>query len=226
MEGSGFLFQPLISILPKNITPIVISYPSDESLSYQQLTGLIRKQLPEGTAYILLAESFSGPIAYQIALQRPENLKAVILVGSFLSKPDSIALNLFRFKPFVWFIKQPLPNIFIRTLLLGPKADPMLIDLFRKAMSQVTAEVLICRINEMLALPEHHESCNVPAVYLQATDDKLVGNGAVQAFKQALPKLKVFQIPASHFILQVNPQASLTIILELIEELINSGPDN
>lgn len=59
---------------------VIVSYPPDQSLGYRDLAHLVRSRLPKDEPFILLAESFSGPIALALAADPPPQLKALILV--------------------------------------------------------------------------------------------------------------------------------------------------
>ncbi|MEZ5497538.1 MAG: hypothetical protein R3F25_12065 [Gammaproteobacteria bacterium] len=64
-------------------------YPTQEKLTYEELTVYVTTQLPEED-YILVAESFSGPIAYQIAKKYSQNLKAAVFIATFLTSPNRL----------------------------------------------------------------------------------------------------------------------------------------
>src|SRR5688500_10831267 len=89
LDGTGKLFQPLISALPKYLEPVVISYPQVVSLDYAALAELVRKQLPDDR-FVLLAESFSGPIALAASALKPEHLVAIVLCTTFVSSPTPL----------------------------------------------------------------------------------------------------------------------------------------
>ena len=83
MDGTGSLFYPFTRCLPKHVETKIISYSSQQPLSYRQLEEYVISQLPATGEYILVAESFSGPIAIKIAGRANGGLKAVVLVASF-----------------------------------------------------------------------------------------------------------------------------------------------
>ena len=70
MDGVG-LFSQFIEALGPDQDYLVLSYPTNLPLSYDQLTTLVRESLQDETDYILIAESFSGPIAIRLATERP-----------------------------------------------------------------------------------------------------------------------------------------------------------
>ena len=72
LDGTGKLFAPFVASFPKNIETQIIAYPIDKVLSYEALIAFVVTRLPKEEEFVLLAESFSGYIAYRIALQRPK----------------------------------------------------------------------------------------------------------------------------------------------------------
>lgn len=79
LDGTGTLFTPLLDHLAA--TPVVASYPP-EPLSYERLLAQVARLLPDGP-FVILAESFSGPLAIRLAYRRPPGLQALVLVSSF-----------------------------------------------------------------------------------------------------------------------------------------------
>ena len=65
MDGTGDLFAPLLSALPPALRTIVVRYPCDRPLGYAG-----RTRGPKDQPFVLLGESFSGPIAAAIAAAR------------------------------------------------------------------------------------------------------------------------------------------------------------
>lgn len=76
LDGTGRLFAPLIKILPSHYSPLVVAYPHDETLSYAALIDYVQGLIPKEESHILVAESFSGPIAINLASSNPPNLKS------------------------------------------------------------------------------------------------------------------------------------------------------
>lgn len=87
LDGTGVLFERFVEALPDDIDAHVLSYPGDHPMSYADLLGYIRDRLPAGkTRFAVLGESFSGPLALELALVEPR-VNAVILCASFVTKP-------------------------------------------------------------------------------------------------------------------------------------------
>ena len=211
MDGTGILFKPFIEALPGNVDVQVISYPADIKLSYRELVDFVMSQLPKED-FILVGESFSGPIAYQVALHKPENLKSVVFVATFLGAPSKNFLNLSRLIPANLLLKMPIPYFFAKYFLFGSGVSEEIIELFKKTINVVSPAVLSFRLDEMSKLDENQEPCDTKAVYIQATDDKLVQDTCVEAYKKVCTNLNIFRIEGTHFLLQTNPLACAEIL--------------
>ncbi|HYM35931.1 MAG TPA: alpha/beta fold hydrolase, partial [Steroidobacteraceae bacterium] len=151
LDGTGVLFRPLLAALPSSIEPIVVSYPTHQPLSYDQLLPLVSKSLPAVEPYILLGESFGGPLSLRIATMRPKNLRGLILCGSFVTCPFANvpswfahAVQPFQFRTFPFFLWLQ------RTLgLYETKEDAAL---GQEAISQVSSAVFAVRVREIIRI--------------------------------------------------------------------------
>ena len=92
MDGTGIMFQPLVREIEKDFDPIVISYPQDRPLDYEALTQYVTALLPN-TKFIILGESFSGPIAIKVADSKPKNLLGIILCATFIKNPMIVGVK-------------------------------------------------------------------------------------------------------------------------------------
>src|SRR6202158_387734 len=93
MQGTGRLFAPFLRQLPCSLFPVVVSYPTDAVTDIDALVEIVERLLPSNETFALIAESFSGPIAVKVAARGPPELKAVILVASFIRSPASRLLS-------------------------------------------------------------------------------------------------------------------------------------
>lgn len=221
LDGTGILFQPFIEALPDDIETLIISYPADLKLSYDDLVEYVISQLPEDN-YILVGESFSGPIAYQLTLRIPENIKSVVFVATFLNNPRPFLLKLTRFIPTRLIFA--MPNFLIKLFLLGWNINRRIIRLFKQSIQQVSPDVLSFRLQEIARLPENHNTSKIRASYIQAENDKLVPKNCVKAFKISFNNISIFEVKGPHFILQADPDACAEIVADEICH-IKASPD-
>ena len=74
MDGTGELFAPFIAALGCEFATLVVTYPTHASLDYAELETIARAAIPQDGAYVIVGESFSGPIAIALAAQATPNL--------------------------------------------------------------------------------------------------------------------------------------------------------
>jgi alpha-beta hydrolase superfamily lysophospholipase len=89
LDGTGEQFAPLIDALGPDVPTVVVRYP-DAPLDYEAHEQIAASALPRDRPYILLGESFSGPIAISLAAQFPRGLLGCILCASFVKTPRRI----------------------------------------------------------------------------------------------------------------------------------------
>lgn len=218
LDGTGQLFAPFLQQLG-NIQTEVVPLPTAGAQDYQSLAAEIEARLP-GADCVLLAESFSGPIAVLLA-QRCAQIKGLVFVASAL---QPISIPYLSRLPVSWcnfllrssrFFRQRV----VLALLPGnfaKKLRPVLESLLAKQSSRLLAQRLlaITQLNHFL-LPEIHQPC----LYLQAGQDGIVPHSAVIDFQQRCKKLRVRQLPASHFLLQTAPKEAAAYTLNFLSGL-------
>jgi hypothetical protein len=90
MDGTGKLFDPLLGELPNNIHTQVISLNSLDAQEPKE-QALEIASLIDNDELIILSESYSGYIAYQLSLLPNLNIKHIIFAASFLENPKKFS---------------------------------------------------------------------------------------------------------------------------------------
>ena len=213
MDGTGLMFRPFTDVA-NNRSIEVISYPDDKTQKYSNLKSYVRDRLPKDEDYIVIAESYSGPIAYELMKEDIQNLKAVIFIASFLENPRPLLLSILGLLPISIILRLPIPNFIIRRYLLGNGATDILIAEFRTALSNVSPAVLASRLKEISALKKPDKTVNYPCCYIRAEDDKLVPCKSMEVFRELIPNIHIQSVIGPHFLLQLNPEVCLKVIDE------------
>jgi pimeloyl-ACP methyl ester carboxylesterase len=216
-DGTGRLYGPLLQALPSEIAPVVVAYPADRICSANELLDIVLSHLPQEEPYVLVAESFSGPIALRACNLQLRPPLAVILCASFFKCPfPRIAL---RMLGLCW---NPLarcrpPRWMVRRYLLD-EASAEIESLFYKAILAVSSSVLAHRFAVLCEFDGQYapESLKCPFLYLQATRDRLIGARHLRLLKQRYPAMRVEGIESPHLVLQVRPDASARVILNFL----------
>jgi pimeloyl-[acyl-carrier protein] methyl ester esterase len=213
LDGTGRLFAPLLPHLSPQLEPLVLSYPAQEALSYRELLPIVLSSLPTSGQFILLAESFSGPLGVLAAAQHPQGLLGLVLVASFVRSPLPRALS--PLAPLVrgWLLSVS-PAALHLSVLLGHSASEELRAQFREVVATVPSSVLAARVRNVLNVNVVAEllAVNVPILYLAASNDALVRPRSLRLIQQVAPQVNAVTIASSHLLLQTAPHEASSVI--------------
>jgi pimeloyl-ACP methyl ester carboxylesterase len=205
MDGTGLLFQPWIAAKPEGVEVRVIDFPVDAALGYEELLPLVRARLPQDRPYVLLAESFSGPLGLMLAAEAPPNLRGLVLCCTFAGNPlPWLAWS----RPFVPLAGSPalLAHLGHRALF-GRFGNRQTKAALSDALRRVHPAALRARMRAVLGvdvtplLPQ----VAVPVLYLTAKKDRVVPPSASRHLAAALPQMRVAHVAAPHMLLQAMP---------------------
>ncbi len=204
MDGTGELFGPLIEALGTDVATVVVRYP-DRPLRYSEHEAIARDNLPKDRPFVLLGESYSGPIAVSLAAAAPPGLLGYVLSTSFVVCPRPI---LKRIRPLLGLASTRIvPASLAAAFTLGRFATTDLREAQTRALRSVSAWTLAARLQNMadVDVREKLRDVKVPKLYLRATEDRLVPNGAGRLFEQLASNARVIDVVGPHFLLQANP---------------------
>lgn len=221
LDGTGSLFAPLLSVLPEDLIPVVITYPPDKVLYYEQLFPYIREVMPWDEPFILLAESFSGPMAIKFAAEQPENIHALVLASCFFSKIDAPSASWTSFFTKEKWFERATPDSALKQLVTGGICEPNLLRAIKEAIRTVKPEVLAHRVRLMFetdfsaALKE----LRAPLLCLAGKQDKLAAPQAIKDLLEAKEKSACVTVDSSHLLLQTHPKEALEAIQDFVQKL-------
>jgi len=220
-DGTGRLFAPLLKSFPAETKIKVVDFPLQTPLNYRQLVEHVRQRLPSDRPLVLCAESFSGPIAIQLAHTASLDVKGIILCATFAQSPRPLLLKLSRLLPLSFLFRFSIPRRLVRRMFLGREAPDSLIQLFLQCISAVSADTLAIRLREIAAvdLRSTLQAIKIPCWYLRAKSDALVPPRCLRTFQENIPYLVVKEVEGPHLLLQANPQACSQVISEFLNGL-------
>lgn len=223
MDGTGLLFEPLLAALPAGVEARVHGYPTHELLTYDALVARVLAALPSEGDYVIVAESFSGPIALCVAAARPPGLRALVLCASFARSPVRLPAWL---APLVRpGLMRASPLALQAHVMLGADAPPALRALLADAVAAVSPEVLALRARELLHVDVSGSlaASHVPLLYLRATRDRLVSKRSCDHVLQHRPDATVVEIDGPHLLLQTQPGACWSAIESFLEATLTDS---
>jgi pimeloyl-[acyl-carrier protein] methyl ester esterase len=220
LDGTGELFVDFIAALPGSWTATTVTYPTDRFLPYADLRPFVGAAVPQLERFVLVAESFSAPLAVWYAATNPPNLAAVVICAGFVGNPVHGWSGVVKALAKPWLFRLQPPRAIVEYFLLGLHAPSDLLQRLRHALQRVSPEVLSGRVQEVLDCDARDDlrRTTVPLLYLEATYDRLLSSKCKKEFSQLRPDTVLRSVPAPHLLLQREPQKAATIMMAFIED--------
>ena len=214
MDGTGELFAPILPYL-KDFDCCVVQLPQSGPQDYQTLKQYVEAKLPVDD-FILLAESFSGPIGAILALSDIKNLRAIIFVATFLVAPRKRLLRTLSMVPFKLALKLPFAMTLCKRLLFDAAVSDEITSLFAKTIFRLPVGLIRSRIKAVGSLVLPQRQSDLPAILLQPTGDKLLPTRETQEFRTYFSQIAIEPIAGPHFILQTEPEKCARLITDVL----------
>jgi len=222
LHGNDLLFRPLLSHLPSHIRRITVSYPPARELGYEDLLPKVLSALPADMPFVLLGESFSGPLAVMAAATRPPGLRGLVLVATFVRNPVWSRPGWLRHLAHRYTFRCLMPIARVIAPLRGCKT-PELRALSAAARADLTPAVMSHRVRSVLRADVREElaACPVPVLYLHGDRDGVVGRRNLADVMRIRPTTEVVGIAgAPHMVLQTRPAESAEAIARFMATVI------
>ena len=199
LDGTGELFVDFVAALPESCTAPIVAYPTDRFLSYTDLRPFVCAAVHKSERFVLVAESFSTPLAIWYAATNPPNLVAVVICAGFVGRPVGGWSGVVKALAKPWLFRLKLPRTIVEYFLLGENAAPGLLKKLRQALHGVSPDVLSGRVREVLDCDARDElrRTTVPLLYLEATNDRLLSSSCKEEFSHIRPDVLFRSVPSS-----------------------------
>lgn len=211
LHGTVDLFARFVAAAPTGFPLRCQPLPKEIVRSYSELAEWVRDRLPLDPV-VLIAESFSGPLALLVADRCPRVL-GVVLSASFVERP--LPGFLAHVPAFVW--GQSPPTALLSVLLTG--GDRILAEEIRRTMATVTGDVLASRAAVALNVDVRAEleRYSRPLLHLRATRDRIIRARSAARVRALKPSALIISIEAPHMLLQCRPTEAWSHIKSFIE---------
>jgi pimeloyl-ACP methyl ester carboxylesterase len=215
LDGTGALSDPLCERLAQFFDVEAIRYPNELS-SYADVALWLKPRLPTDD-FVIVAESFSGPLAVMLAETRPTNLKALVLVASFARSPRPVP-------PFFAAILYLLPIRSVvliwlsRWLLVGKWGARSFPQDFVTVIRPVPRLTLARRLREVLRVNvvKTLQTVAIPRLLVAGAADALVPASRTEDFRAA--GWTVVTVDGPHFLNLTRPQVVADAIRAFLAE--------
>lgn len=200
LDGSGTLYGPFRDALARQIQLRIVTYPDCPAWRLDDYVDYVERSLPAGQRSLVVAESFSGPIALQL-LRRRSDLAGLVLVASFDGRPNPL-LAVVSLLPASLFMTMAKWQRLLRAFCLGDDAPQKAVLSLRNAIGRLSRATLRSRLELLRTLRPvgAAEGAAVPILCLVAGQDRLVLSRA--ALEGLSRYAAVRRIEGPHFLLQ------------------------
>src|SRR5262249_6320427 len=152
--------------------------------------GLVRESLPPQETYVLLGESFSGPVAISIAASQPRGLVGIILCATFASNPRPRLSVIRPLLPWLPFHGSGITLRLQRVLVLGRQLTGAARALQRGILETLPAATIRRRLEAVADcdVGELFKHIRVPILCVSARRDRLIPPAAHRLIQQYAPE--------------------------------------
>ncbi|MEO6104695.1 MAG: hypothetical protein ABIP44_13795 [Pseudoxanthomonas sp.] len=217
LDGTGLLYGALEAELSCDHDLQVIGYPPDRFGGYQALADEVSGRLPLDRGFVIVAESFAGPLAILIAARKPAGLLGVVIAASFLHQPvraSGFLARLLNAMP----SSLPLPLGIIEHVLMGRWKNSAIRQGLDVALSSVEASVLKARLKAALLIDARgmFAQVEVPVLNIRATRDGLLQRRANFDFDAGC--CERVELEAPHFVFQAVAREAADTIRSFVKD--------
>jgi pimeloyl-ACP methyl ester carboxylesterase len=204
LHGTDGLFAPLLNVVPEGFRYEVCGYSTDKKQSYDELVEEVAARVSAiEEPFIVVGESFSGPIAIALAARRLPHLKGIVLVATFVSAPG---ISIGRYLPWTLGFRLTAPLYRFRRMF-SSKESQFVVDMISTELQRVRPEVLAHRIELVYSVDVSKQlaACEVPIAYFRGRYDFVVPERNLKLILKIRPDVSVTEFRTQHFILQSMP---------------------
>lgn len=216
LNGTAGLFNPLLSVATNEYELVVISYPTHQVKSYEELTQYVLEEIASIKGrFVLVGESFSGPIAILLSTKSINGLIGTILVATFVSAPY---FTLAKYLPWTLIFKLAKIMYWVR-IKLGNAKKVSILKAASIELQKINPAVLAARTRAALRVDVSKElqQSMVPMVYFCAKYDVIVPKWNLNRILKIKPSIKVVTFNTNHFLLQSVPQQAWEAIHKFVK---------
>ncbi|MEO1159329.1 MAG: alpha/beta hydrolase [Pseudomonadota bacterium] len=216
LDGMAELRAEFCSRLSCDLEAVVMEYPVN-LVRYDDLLNWIEGKLP-AQDYIVVAESFSGPLAIELAAAKPAHLKGLVFVATFAKAPRTLPAAVLRLLDLVPFHLKAF-SVMAQPLMMGRWRNRVFTNLFHDNNKAVPARTIRGRIRELLGVDctAKLSMIDVPYIYIGASKDLPVPLRAADDFRAGAQSVRLVEGP--HFLLQAQAKTVAEHVMAFVTSL-------
>jgi pimeloyl-ACP methyl ester carboxylesterase len=203
--------------LPPTIRPLALNYPRAGPHGYRALLDIVRAQLADISRYVVLASSFSGPLAVTLAAAEPDRVRGMILAATFVSSP-SLSVARMRFA-----VRTPLVSAIrlarrLPIWILRSQQDALRMAK-QETWSRVSARELAGRARAALGadMRETLKRCRQPVLSVTYDADDVVPPRCADEIRACCTQARRVTLPGGHLAIFHDPEPLAAEIVRFVE---------
>ncbi|WP_444939352.1 alpha/beta fold hydrolase [Microbulbifer sp. JMSA002] len=205
LDGTGYLFKDLMKELPSTLHVEVVSYSSISSLSYygqaQEIASLYADE-----DVLIVGESYSGRVAYELCSLLGERVKGLVFLASFVSRP-SIYSRLASIIPTSILKPNHLTRLLLYIVGFNMSGGIQLVSPVFHSLGHTDIKKLKERLRNIAYVDKPTKKITCPVTYIKPSKDLLIASRSVQYLASLCPNFTKIEVLGGHFIAQSNPVA-------------------
>jgi pimeloyl-[acyl-carrier protein] methyl ester esterase len=204
LDGTGKLFSRFVRMQPPSFSCEVVAY--DESFAeLDDYIKIITGRLSTEAKTVLIAESFSGPIAAHVASLYRERVAGIVLAASFVTSPHPALLNLVSAMPTPAF--STMRATLINHFCVNGVRDKTVIEDASVIVSALESAVIKRRLMLLGSVAKLKLApIDIPVLSIRAMQDRLITKAATSSIANTFPKTISIDVDSPHFLLQARPE--------------------
>ncbi|MEL6448506.1 MAG: alpha/beta hydrolase [Pseudomonadota bacterium] len=217
-DGTGQLFAPLIEQLGARVDTQVIAYP--DLTDTRAYVDDVATRLPEDRDLVLVAESFSGPIALHLLAQHPDRVRAAVLSTTFARPPLGLVLSLANKLRLASFVRPAMNEQILRMFCLNGVADIALIRSIVDVVRPIGQSTVASRLQTLVTMDATHvlDAIQQPVLVLSASADRVVRQRFTSSLLARIADVTHATLEGPHLLLQAAPEDAARNILAFLEQ--------
>ncbi len=203
LDGVGMFRSRFAEAMGAGYQVELVSFSTEVPLGYAELKPIVESIMARHERFVLLGESFSGPLACMLAAEHPTGLVGLVLCATFAKAPTPRALA-----PLVeWLPMKRVPKRLLDGAFFGKWRNPALTSRLQDTLGGIGLSVLGGRARSIVEVDVSAclESIEVPVLCLRAGSDRIVPLQTSQKLFAGLPDVRVVTIDGPHALLHIVP---------------------
>ena len=216
IDGTGLLFKPLASAFGYRCRTTALSF--QEEITLDDFIESASRQMPDHRA-LVLAESFSGPIALGLLAKYPGRFQAAILSSTFARSPFNSFLGMNALIPKNLFGNVTLSNLLLNRFCAGSEISGSVKDLVEEVSGKIPPLVVKKRLHilDTFDVRPLLSRISTPILYLAGLKDKLVSAGLRAELFENIPRICFKGVDGPHLLLQSKATVCADTIMNFLE---------